>query len=253
MFLTFENVTKVSILKKNTENFFSIFITLIISLIAIGFGSTSGIQGKLGLGSVFFSAVFIILVFFRVQNQQQRSSIILMFGIYLLSLIIIVFIGSAHNPYRSDDLAKMSRETIIGNHKSNILLTDSASKQIENLRKSAFASGFTVSTPTINLVYPSGVGFGYALGGRQSPTIHFVWFGYPETLRQSLYLFSVSEKRFDFRNAWILKSPDLSYGVEKPVLEDLLGDIESRSLRRFPSGYSLIYKDAELELWKPHF
>jgi hypothetical protein len=251
LFLTYDQNDRSKVPKEILINISIIVIAFTFALVSIGFGSTSGIQGKISTGPVFLVGMCLTWITIASHTRKIRSATLLTVGFFLLSLIVIVFLGSSQNPYRSDDLATMKHKTLVGNHDSTIFLTSSKSRQIQDLRSSAFDAGFKVSTPTINLVYPSGVGYGYVLGGRQSPTIQFVWFGYPASLEQSLFLFEASDRRFDYRNAWILKSTDSSYGIEKRDLEILIDQIQVRSSRRFPVDYSLIYRDSSLELWKP--
>ena len=226
----------------------SIFL---FALMAIGFGSTSGIQGKLTLGTVFIVSIILIGILLNLKLGKLRTSVMGSFSIFLVCLLLLVFSGSSDNPYRSEPLINMTRLTLVGNHNSSIYLPDFESREIERLRESAFDQGFKSSTPTINLVYPSGVGFGYALGGRQSPTIQFAWFGYPTSLAQSVYLIEQTESRFDFKNAWILVSPTSSYSNETLAYKGIISKIQKVTGLEFPTNYVSVYTSSKLKLWKP--
>jgi hypothetical protein len=228
-----------------------IYFNLIIALIAVGFGSSAGIIGKLTLGSSLLVSILATQIILLVKDSSLRISILFALNLFILFIVFIVFTGSYNNPYRSESLAKMTYPTKIGNHNSTILLDQKTANQIGNMRSAAFQSGFSKSTPTINIVYPSEVGMGYALGGRQSPTIHFIWFGYPDSFKQSEYLFARSAGRFNFKNSWILKSPNVKYKQESTSYINLMRVVQSKTMKKFPEEYTLVYKDSELELWKP--
>jgi hypothetical protein len=226
----------------------SIFL---FALISIGFGSTSGIQGKLTLGTVFIVSLILIGILLKFKLGKLRTTIMGSISIFLVTLLLLVFSGSSDNPYRSEPLINMTRLTVVGNHNSSIYLPDFESREIERLRENAFDQGFKSSTPTINLVYPSGIGFGYALGGRQSPTIQFAWFGYSTSLAQSVYLVKQTESRFDYKNAWVLVSPTSSYSNETLAYKGIISKIQKVTGLEFPTNYVPVYRSWKLELWKP--
>ena len=255
IFYSFIRVERINFSRRELKSFITfsklIYLNLIVSLFALGFGSSGGILRKLPLGASLLAAILASQVIILVKTLNLRTAILIALNSLVFLIVFVVFIGSYNNPYRSEGLSKMIYATKIGNHNSSIFLDQTTSYQINVLRSAAIVAGFSRSTPTINLVYPSEVGIGYALGGRQSPTIQFVWFGYPESLRQSKYLFSKSYGRFNFEDSWILKSPDEQYGTELSVLKDIIQDVQSRSSKKFPEKYALVYADNELELWKP--
>ena len=228
-----------------------IYFNLLVATISFGFGTSGGILSKLPICASFTTSILALLVFTSIGNESTRKIVSLSLNLYIVFVVFVVFLGSYNNPYRSSGLFEMNYPTVIGNHDSVISLDQKNSKQITKLRKSATAAGFLKNTQVINLVYPSNVGIGYALGGRQSPTIHFVWFGYPNSLIQAKYLFSQSVGRFDFEEAWILKSSEERYEQELPTAINLLRYIQKFTLKEIPKDYFLVYEDSELELWKP--
>lgn len=252
---SFIGVERINFSRRELKSFLTfsklIYLNLIVSLLAFGFGSSGGILRKLPLSSSLLAAILASQVIVLVKSFNLRTSILVALNSFVFFIVLIVFIGSYNNPYRSEGLSKMVYPTKIGNHNSSIFLDQKTSNQINDLRNSAVGAGFSRYTPTINLVYPSEIGIGYALGGRQSPTIQFAWFGYSGSLSQSKYLLSKSYGRFDFEDSWILKSPDEQYGTELSILQDIIQDVQSRSRKKFPGKYTLVYEDNELELWKP--
>jgi hypothetical protein len=237
----------------NYENYPTkiVYANIFISLMALGFGSSGGIFAKLTLGINFLTTVLVLQISSLIRNSVVRKLFVISLLCHIFVIQVIVFTGSYHNPYRSESLQKMKYPTKIGNHNTSILLDYGTSVKINSLRIAASSAGFTKTTPTINLGYPSQVGIGYALGGRQSPTIHFVWFGYANSLEQSKYLITRSESRFNFEDAWVLKSSDAQYGNEFDNFQEIIEFIYSKGAGEFPRDFVLVYKDSKIELWKP--
>ena len=240
-------------IESKSDNLFSkvIYFNLLVAIISFGFGTSGGILSKLPICASFTTSILVLLVFTSIGNESTRKIVSLTLNIYIVFVIIVVFLGSYNNPYRSSGLSVMNYPTVIGNHDSVINLDQKNSKQITKLRRAATAAGFLKNTQVVNLVYPSNVGIGYALGGRQSPTIHFVWFGYPNSLIQAKYLISQSAGRFNFEEAWILKSSEEGYKEELPTAVNFLRYVQEFTLKEIPKDYFLVYEDTELELWKP--
>ena len=230
---------------------FLIYLSLLIALTALGFGSSVGILGKLTLGASFLMAILATQIVTKVDQRKSQQFYLVGLNLFTLFITVTVILGSYMNPYRSQSLSEMNHQTLIGNHNSTILLDRTTSFRISGMRQKASEEGFQKTTPVINLTYPAEVGAGYVLGGRLSPTIHFVMFGYPNSIQQAEYLFSKSAERFDFQNAWILKSTDSFYKKDILTFKRVMKDVGEQSKRKFPEKYILVYQDTIYELWKP--
>ena len=226
-------------------------ISLVAGSIMFGFGSSGGISSKLSLAPIFLiSIVLIVIMNPECRGKSYVLELILM-AITIFIMVATIFFGSYYAPYRSASLDTMSENVTIGNHNSKIELSSRDAELISGMRSAAFREGFSSSTSLVNVVYPSGLGYGYALGGRQSPTIIFLWFGYENSLKQADFLLSKSDGRFDFKKSWIIKSSTSSYGEDVKTLEQFFESLRIHSGLMFPKDYFLVFQSSELELWKP--
>ena len=230
---------------------FLIQLVLLCGIALFGFGSSAGIIGKLSAASVLLVAASIMLAIILSEYHALGNTLIRVFSGFLLLVLIVIGTSSLRFPYGSPAINKLKYEVAIGNHDKTIKLNKESANQIFSLRKNAWENGFNRNTNVVNIVYPSGVGYGYALGGRQSPNIIFIWFGYPNSLRQFNYLVESSTNGFDFQNSWLLKSPDGLYLPEESTYSSVMNTLKEKSNNHFPEDYELIFSDDQLELWKP--
>jgi hypothetical protein len=227
--------------------------TLVMGMVLFGFGTSSGLVNKLALVVVFQVPMILVFVFQNV--NMSKISLLVRFisaSVLVYFLLFVVISGSYFNPYRMPSISQQTTAVSIGNHNTKIYLDTRQAKIVEGLKAASRSSGFTDDTHLITLVYPSGIGYGYALGGRQSPTILFAWFGYPNSVVQANYLIDASLGRFDFANAWFLISTNGALGSEFGAFTKVLTKIQSKSNLEFPADYVSIYKTENLELWKPN-
>jgi hypothetical protein len=213
--------------------------------IAFGFGSGNTIDLLGGLASVFWIAVVFLVAMTLFPTVQGR--LVEWIGVGFVCATFAALVGAASKPYRLTHSLWVQNECLpIGSSSLPMCLDSASLHYFRRIQKAALISGFTKSTPIIDLTgtAPSTI---FYLGG---VPIGSAWLlgGYPnseEFTRRALE----TVPRDQLRRAWVLTAPNGHRPIPNTVME-AIG-------LNFPSDYDEVvrshteYENETHILWKP--
>ena len=235
--------------KSLDSRFTQINLLLFLALVTFGFGSITVLLGKFS-GAVIF-ILFFLFNLIKNLNLGTFAEFCLTLWVIFVSFILLalVYVISLNNPYRQEPILQQNQVCTVGKETINVLLDVNTCQELKDVKDALIMNHFQEHSLLLNMTDPWRPGLNLLLGLKFPRGILLSIPDYEnsgEVLKRNLE--DLNRKNPILDNWYLLPTPNAS---GKSDYLNTVSAIEFSLKGSFKENFSLIFKNSNIEIWKP--